>query len=72
MSQHAKLRLKVAECEQLMNLAETPRCRISFMMVHRMWLDLIDESTSMPLPQLMNEIAAIDEIQSTVVGINSN
>jgi hypothetical protein len=64
MSRQAELFDKAADCERAMNMATDPWQKVTFKLLRDMWIALANESLSMTTPQLVNEIAAIEEIQS--------
>jgi hypothetical protein len=68
MSRQAELFDKAAGCERAMNMASDPWQKVTFKLLRDMWIALANESLSMSTPQLVNEIAAIEEIQSAATG----
>ena len=68
MSRQAELFDKAADCERAMNVASDPWQKVTFKLLRDMWIALANESPSMTKPQLTNEIAAIEEIQSAATG----
>ena len=68
MSRQAELFDKAADCERAMNVAADPGQKVTFKLLRDMWIALANESVSMSTPQLVNEIAAIEEIQSAATG----
>jgi|HubBroStandDraft_6_1064221.scaffolds.fasta_scaffold3291592_1 hypothetical protein len=68
MSRQAELFDKAADCERAMNTASEPWQKVTFRLLRDMWIALANESLSMTKPQLANEIAAIEEIQSAATG----
>jgi hypothetical protein len=71
MSRQAELFDKAADCERAMNGASDPWQKVTFKLLRDMWIALANESLSMTKPQLANEIAAIEEIQSAATGAAS-
>ncbi len=58
---------KAAECDRRMRQSADERERFALKVIHEMWMTLVNESASAPA-QLLNEIAAIEEIQSVLNG----
>lgn len=59
---------KAAECARRITRSTDPRERTALEVLHRMWATLVNESASMSPLHVLNEIAAIEEIQSAFEG----
>ncbi len=59
---------KAAECAHRMTRSTDPREQSALKVLHEMWTTLVNESASMSPLHVLNEIAAIEEIQSALEG----
>jgi len=68
MSRQSELFDRAAECERLTQEASDTGKQTAFRMLREMWIALANESSSMSSQMLAKEIAAIDELQATIIG----
>ncbi len=68
MLQQADLFDRAKDCERALNAAGDPEKKIAFRILRDMWIALANESSGLSEVDLARQVAAIEELQSTLAG----